>query len=74
VLNHKIFGSKKFGELRLDFVADGHRFVAYEVIIQKKRVVRPSNGQFGKWFLVVLTHCLLFTEFLSTLSYTTRTL
>jgi hypothetical protein len=42
VLNHKVFGGKKFGKLGLDFVADRHRFDSYEIIIQKKRVVRPS--------------------------------
>jgi hypothetical protein len=26
VLNHKVFGGKKFSKLGLDFVADGHRF------------------------------------------------
>jgi hypothetical protein len=35
VLNHKVFGSKKFGELGLDFVIDCHWFDAYERIIQK---------------------------------------
>jgi hypothetical protein len=29
--------------LRFDFVANGHGFVAYERIIQKKRVVKPSS-------------------------------
>jgi hypothetical protein len=42
VLNHKVFGGKKFSKLGLDFVADGHRFDSYETIIQKKRVVKPS--------------------------------
>jgi hypothetical protein len=49
MLNHKVFGGKKFGKLRLDFVTDRHRFDSYETIIQKKRVVRPSGGQFRKW-------------------------
>jgi hypothetical protein len=42
MLYHKVFGGKEFGKLRFDFVANGHRFVAYEGIIQKKRVVKPS--------------------------------
>jgi hypothetical protein len=42
MLHNKVFGSKELGKLRFDFVVDGHRFVAYEGIIQKKRVVKPS--------------------------------
>jgi hypothetical protein len=43
VLNHKIFGGKQFGKLGLDFVIDWHWFDSYEIIIQKKRVVKPSS-------------------------------
>ena len=43
VLNHQIFCGKQLGKLRFDLVANGHGFVAYERIIQKKRVVRPSS-------------------------------
>ena len=43
VLHHKVFGGKELGKLGLDFVIDGHRFVSYGTIIQKKRVVKPSS-------------------------------
>ena len=52
VLNHQVFSSKQLGELRLDFVADGHGSDAYGPIIQKKEVRRPPSGQFEKWFKV----------------------
>jgi hypothetical protein len=42
VLHHKVFGGKQFSKMRLDFVVDSHRSFAYEPIIQKKRVVKPS--------------------------------
>jgi hypothetical protein len=43
VLNHKVFGGKEFGKLRLDFVSNGHGFVVYGPMIEKKRVVKPSS-------------------------------
>jgi hypothetical protein len=36
VLNHKVFGGKKFSKLGLDFVADGHWFVSDEPSIRKR--------------------------------------
>jgi len=35
--------------LRLDFVIDGHFWFSDDPIIQKKEVLRPPDGQFGKW-------------------------
>ena len=45
VLNHKVFGGKQFGELRLDFVIDGHWCFSDEPIIQKKEVLQPPDVQ-----------------------------
>jgi hypothetical protein len=51
VLNHKVFRRQQTGKMGLDFVIDGHRFVSDAIIIQKKRVLKPSAGQFKKWHI-----------------------